>query len=130
VGRIIAQVSVTNPFEPERQIRFDALVDTGSALTVLPAAWRERLGALLGSQTVEMATADQRAVSSPVCGPVRIEVEGFRPVFSEIAFLDMQPSDGMYEPLLGYIVLEQAGIAVDMLGHRLVKAKHMDLKQS
>ncbi len=51
-------------------------------------------------------------------------------MFSEVAFLDMHPSDGTYEPLLGYIALEQAGIAVDMLGHRLVKAKPLDLKRS
>jgi hypothetical protein len=44
VRRIIAQVAVGNPFEPEREIRFDASVNTGSALTVLPAAWKDRLG--------------------------------------------------------------------------------------
>ena len=128
MGRIVAQVTVANTVEPTKHIRFDALVDTGSGLLVLPRAWKERLEPLPASQAVEMETADQRTVTSEVCGPVRIEVEGFRPVFSEVAFLDMQPTDGEYEPLLGYIVLEQAGIAVDMLGHRLVKAKHMDLK--
>ena len=128
MGRIVAQVTVSNAAEPERLIRFDALVDTGSGLPVLPRAWKERLGSLPSSSVVEMETADQRAVPSEVCGPVRIEVEGFRPIFSEVAFLDMHPTDGVYEPLLGYIVLEQAGIAVDMLGHRLVNAKHMDLK--
>ena len=75
-----------------------------------------------------METADQRPVPGEVCGPVRIEVEGFRPIFSEVVFRDMHPSDGAYEPLLGDIILEQAGIAVDMLGHRVVKAKPMDLK--
>jgi predicted aspartyl protease len=128
MGRIVAQVTVANATEPDHQIRFDALVDTGSGLLVLPSAWKDRLGKLPASHAVEMETADQRAVVSEVCGPVRIEVEGFRPIFSEVAFLDMHPTDGVYEPLLGYIVLEQAGIAVDMLGHRLVKAKHMDLK--
>jgi predicted aspartyl protease len=128
MGRIVAQVTVANALEPERQIRFDALVDTGASLLVLPRAWKDRLGELPASSTVEMETADQRSVTSEVCGPVRIEVEGFRPIYSEVAFLDMHPADGTYEPLLGYVVLEQAGIAVDMLGHRLVKAKHMDLK--
>jgi hypothetical protein len=161
MGRIVAQVTVTNAIEPDRHIRFDALVDTGSSLLVLPRAWKDRLGKLPASSTVEMETADQRGLrpasfqrdrsplgryavpsrafdsratgpqseaASEVCGPVRIEVEGFRPIYSEVAFLDMHPTDGTYEPLLGYVVLEQAGIAVDMLGHRLVKAKHMDLK--
>jgi hypothetical protein len=35
---------------------------------------------------------------------------------------------GEYEPLVGYIALEQAGAAVDMLGHRLVHVKRVDLK--
>jgi hypothetical protein len=36
--------------------------------------------------------------------------------------------DGDYEPLVGYIALERAGAAVDMLGHRLVHVKRGDLK--
>lgn len=36
--------------------------------------------------------------------------------------------DGNYEPLLGYIVLEQCQAAVDMLGHRLVHVGKTDLK--
>src|SRR5437879_5187387 len=107
MGRIVAQVTVANTVEPDRQIHFDALVDTGSGLLVLPRVWKDRLGALPASSSVEMETADQRPVVAEVCGPVRIEVEGFRPIFSEVAFLDMHPTDGMYEPLLGYIVLEQ-----------------------
>ncbi len=42
----------------------------------------------------------------------------------------MHPADGFYEPLLGYLILEQSGAAVDVLGHRLVHVKHMDLKKS
>jgi hypothetical protein len=40
----------------------------------------------------------------------------------------MKPENGIYEPLLGYIVLEQCQAGVDMLGHRLVHIKRMDLK--
>ncbi len=126
MGRILTPVVVTNPMSPERSIRFDALVDTGSSLLVLPMAWKDRLG-LAVSERVEMETADQRVISE-VAGPARIQIEGFRPVFSEVAFLDMAPQDGSYEPLLGYIVLEQSQAAVDMLGHRLVKVKALDLK--
>lgn len=45
-----------------------------------------------------------------------------------MAFVEMNPADGNYEPLIGYTVLEQGQAAVDMLGHRLVRIKHMDLK--
>ncbi|MCK4423324.1 MAG: hypothetical protein KAV18_04555, partial [Candidatus Omnitrophica bacterium] len=63
-----------------------------------------------------------------VCGPVKIKIEGFRVIYNEILFLDMEPSNGEYEPLLGYIALEQCGAAVDMIGHRLLPVKYMDVK--
>ncbi len=40
----------------------------------------------------------------------------------------MKPKEGRYEPLIGDIVLEQSQAAVDMLGHRLIPVKRMDLK--
>ncbi len=40
----------------------------------------------------------------------------------------MRPTNGDFEPLIGYIVLEQSQASVDMLGHRLVPDRHMDLK--
>ena len=102
---------------------------------------RHRLGVLSASQrlagstwkleTVEkvrVETATQQSVEGEICGPVRIEVEGFRPIYSEVFFLDKQPSDGAYEPLIGYIVLEQCQAAVDMLGHRLIPGKAIDAK--
>jgi hypothetical protein len=42
----------------------------------------------------------------------------------------MEPRDGHYEPLLGYVTLEQAGIAVDGVGHRLLHVPHLDLKRA
>ena len=41
----------------------------------------------------------------------------------------MVPVDGEYEPLLGYIALEQCGAAVDLIGHRLLPVRAMDLKR-
>ena len=38
------------------------------------------------------------------------------------------PTDGVYEPLIGYIVLGQSQAAVDLVGHRLIHTKRMDLK--
>ena len=32
------------------------------------------------------------------------------------------------DPLLGYVILEQAQAAVDMLGHRLVPVQYIDMK--
>jgi predicted aspartyl protease len=128
MGRIVAQVEVANPLQPENSSRFDALVDTGASLLVLPKAWKDRLGQFAATRTVKLEVADQREVDGEVCGPVKIQIEGFDPIFSEVAFLDMQPTKGVYEPLVGYIVLEQSMAVVDMVGHRLVPVKHMDLK--
>ena len=94
----------------------------------LPNAWRDRLGKLDTTTQVEMETATQETIKGEVCGPVRIQIEGFRPIYSEVSFVDMRPEDGEDEPLIGYLVLEQSQAAVDVLGHRLVRIKHMDLK--
>ena len=95
---------------------------------ILPTAWKERLGEMREAGTVELETATQKTLEGLVCGPVQVQIEGFRPVFTEVLFVDMEPEHGRYEPLIGYIVLEQSQAAVDVLGHRLVHVKRLDLK--
>jgi hypothetical protein len=97
---------------------------------VLPIAWRDRLGKLDDLGKVQLETASQETVEGEVWGPVRIQIEGFRPIYNEVLFLDIKPENGEYEPLIGYVILEQSQAAVDMLGHRLVPVKRMDLKRS
>ena len=128
MGRIAVSVKIENPADRERKIRCDALVDTGASHMVLPSAWRDRLGKLEEIGHVRLELATQASADGVVCGPVRIQIEGFRPVFSEVVFVDMEPENGEFEPLVGYIVLEQSQAAVDMLGHRLVHVKRLDLK--
>jgi len=128
MGRIIASVRIDNASDVSKGLRCDALVDTGASLMVLPSAWKDRLGALDAGTEIEVETTTQERVSAEVCGPVRIQIEGFRPIFNEVAFVEMKPANGDYEPLIGYIILEQSQAAVDMLGDRLVPIKHMDLK--
>jgi hypothetical protein len=128
MGRIVTSVLIENALGPSRSLRCDALVDTDASHMVLPRAWKERLGDLQVVGTVVVQTATQATADGEVCGPVRIQIEGFRPVFSEVLFVDMTPADGSYQPLLGYIVLEQSQVAVDMLGHRLVNVGYLDLR--
>ena len=128
MGRIIASVTIDNVADKSKSIRCDALVDTGASFMMLPMAWRDRLGDLETTTQVEMETATQDTITGEVCGPVRIQIEGFRPIYSEVSFVDMHPPNGEYEPLIGYLVLEQSQAAVDMIRHRLVQVKHMDLK--
>jgi predicted aspartyl protease len=128
MGRIVANVSVKNLFEQEKIINFDALVDTGAAYMVLPQVWKNRLGKLNLIRQIDCETATQEIVKGEVCGPVEIKIEGFDPIYGEVLFLNVKPEDGIYEPLIGYIVLEQAQAAVDMLGHRLIHVRKADLK--
>lgn len=128
MGRIAASVRIENVADSSKSIRCDALVDTGASHLVLPAAWKDRLGDLELIETIQLQTATQETVSGEIRGPVRIQVEGFRHIYNEVLFVDMHSEDGIYEPLIGYLVLEQSQAAVDMLGHRLMRTKRMDLK--
>jgi predicted aspartyl protease len=128
VGRIVASVTIENASDLSKTLRCDALVDTGASLMVLPSAWKDRLGDLKFSTEIQVETDTQETVTAEVCGPVRIQIEGFRHILNEVAFVEMNPDEGEYEPLIGYIVLEQSLAGVDMLGHRLVPIKHLDLK--
>lgn len=128
MGRIMASVVISNVLEPEKRIHCDTLVDTGASLLALPSAWRDRLGNLPEIRRIELETATQDTVNAIVCAPVRLQIEQFPPVVTEVAFVEMTPQNGEYEPLLGYIPLEQSQAAVDMLGHRLVYVKRLDLK--
>ena len=128
MGRIIVPVKIESFSDSSKTIRCDALVDTGAAHMVLPSAWKERLGTLDMAESVEVEMATQETVQAEVCGPVKIQIEGFRPISSEVLFVDMRPVDGLYDPLIGYLVLEHSQAAVDMIGHRLIHVKHVDLK--
>jgi hypothetical protein len=128
MGRIVTSVKIENPSDPNARIRCDALVDMESSFLVLPSAWRERLGKLDNIGKIQLETATQETFEGEVCGPVRIQIEGFRSIYNEVLFLDMKPENGEYEPLIGYVILGQSQAPVDMLGHRLVTVKRMDLK--
>jgi hypothetical protein len=128
MGRIVASVKIENLTDQDARIRCDALVDTVASYMVLPDAWRDRLGELDEITTVPLETATQETVEGKICGPVRIQIEGFRPIYNEVLFIEMKPENGEYEPLIGYVILEQSQAAVDMLGHRLIPVKRMDLK--
>ena len=128
MGRIVASVTIENFLDPEKKIHCDALVETGASPMVLPSKWRERLGKLEEVRELEFETATQDTAKGTVCAAVRLQIEGFPPIVTEVVFVDMNPQNGEYEPLIGYIVLEQSQAAIDMLGHRLIYVKRMDLK--
>jgi hypothetical protein len=128
MGRILTTVTVRNLLDKDKVLHCEALVDTGASHLVLPTAWRERLGQFENVRVEQLEMADQSVIEGHICGPAGVQIAGFPEVSSEVLFIDMESGAGDYEALLGYIPLEQAGAAVDMLGHRLVRVKHMDLK--
>ena len=128
MGRIVASISVTNVADPTKSLRCDALVDTGATFLVLPTAWKERLGNPELIEEVTVETATQETVVGELRGPLEVQIEGFRRIHTDALFLEMQPENGTYEPLIGYLVLEHAQAAVDMVGHRLLKVRSADLK--
>ena len=119
---------IHNALDTSKGLSCNAFVDINARLMVLPATWKHRLGNLETTRTIELKTARQGTVKGEVCGPVRIQIEGFRPICTEVSFVKMKPENGECEPLIGSIVLAQSQAGVDILGHRLIPIKHMDLK--
>jgi len=129
MGRIITQVKIANFSEASKAIEIDALVDTGASYLTLPSAWKERLGDLRKIEDVEVEMGTGEIRKAEIYVAVSIKVANFREVVSEVLFIDMEKNEvGEYEPLVGYLVLEAIPVAVDMLGHRLVKVRALDLK--
>ena len=139
MGRIVTSVIVEN-VPATGAVRIDALVETGAGYLTLPMAWKERFGAFALEEEVALQTATQQVVSGTVCGPALVRIEGFRAIHGEVLFVEMAnlpasrsppsstPEEGEYEPLLGYIPLEQCGAAVDLVGHRLLPVRYIDAK--
>lgn len=124
MGTIITPVTVLNVGEPEKQISFDGLVDTGSTFLTLPSVWKEKLGELEKLEDVEMELASGEMRPGEVCGPVGIKIGNFRKIFGEVLFIEMEANEeGNYEPLVGYLPLEAIPAGVDMLNHRIFKVR-------
>lgn len=124
MGTIITPVTVLNVGEPEKQISFDGLVDTGSTFLTLPNAWKEKLGKLEKVDEVSLELANGEIRTGEVYGPVKIKIGNFRTIYTEVLFIEMEANEeGNYEPLVGYLPLEAIPVGVDMLNHRLFKVR-------
>ena len=130
MGRIVAKTTVTNLFDDSKSIQCGMLVDAGAGALILPASWKARLGEFGRSEPVELQLANQEVVRGEACWPVEIKIDGFRPISNEVIFLDCLHEDDDFKPLLGYVILEQSQAAVDVLRHRLVPVRYIDMKQA
>jgi hypothetical protein len=125
MGEIYSFVTITSFADPSKTMKFQTLINTGASYLTLPNTWKDQLGKLDLIEAIEVRTATQEKVPGEVCGPVKIQIEGFRPIASEVLFIEMEPDDGNYEPLLGHLALQQAGVAIDLLSHRLMKGRYL-----
>lgn len=87
MGRITASVTISNLTDRDKRVRIDALVDTGASHLILPTKWKDRRGDLEEVRTVELETATQRIETGSVCGPVRLQIEGFKPIFTSASLI-------------------------------------------
>lgn len=131
MGRIIAQTTITNRLHEDKAIRCGVLVDALAGALILPQFWKVKLGRFLRTEPVRLLLTNQQVISGEACAPVEIKIEGFRPVWNEVVFLDAE-SEGEedFEPLLGYVILVQAQAAVDTVGHWLTPVPYIDMKRS
>lgn len=129
MGRIVTSVTTASFENLEKEVTLSALVDTGAMYLTLPLQWKDRFGDFGDLREQTCVLADGSRVKGIIAGPVRLKIDGFQNIYTDIAFVDMKPdAAGHFEPLLGCIPLEQSLVAVDMLGHRLMRADAFDLK--
>lgn len=118
---IEAKIEILNTFDKGQNLACRILVDPMIPGLILPMEWKARLGEFATREEVKLLWKNNKIVSGEACGPVGIRIEGFRTIFNEVIFIDMDKStSGDYQPLLGPIILEQARLDVDMMGGQLV----------
>lgn len=59
MGRIAANVTITNLFDKGVHLNWNAPLDIGAAYMTLPTAWKPRLGKLTSIRTVNYEPAKQ-----------------------------------------------------------------------
>ena len=110
-------LKVSNPQEPQRQIKDAFLVDSGAAFTVLPAKLVKKLG-LKPVYEKEFSLADGKIVKRKI-GSALIEFQGTE-IPSPVVLGKKNDAK-----LLGVLTLESFGLALDPFERKLYKAKLM-----
>ena len=119
MGEIVVPAKIRNDAAPGMPpLCFDALVDTGATRIILPNEWRERLGDFPRTRK-SVAHTLSNTQDALICSPAQVEIEGFPEVDAEIVFTRMEKRDGKYQPVLGHLLLQTCGAAVDMARHTL-----------
>lgn len=105
-------IAVNTKDDTQQSLPIDALVDTGSELTWLPADVLNQIG-IKQNRMRSFHTATKQTINRPV-GYAILRVDQFETI-DEVVFAE--PGD---MTLLGVRTIEGFGVMVDNVGHRLV----------
>ena len=122
MGLIYVNVTIRNPADPARSWAGPFLVDTGAVDSLVPRPHLEAIGLEPKAQRV-YETADGREITMDV-------TTGDIEVMDEITSGRIIIGDADAEPLLGFTVLESAGIEIDPQNQQLKKLPSMRLKSA
>ena len=114
MGTFTVTIEVGDP-EGKRFERLEALVDTGSTNSALPASTLRELG-VTPYRTGSFELADGTVVEAEI-GRTWVRVNGDQEL-TQVVF----SAEGT-EPILGAVTLEEMGLAVDPVGRRLQPAR-------
>lgn len=111
MGVFTVRIEIGDP-NANRFESFEALVDTGSTNTVLPADTLRRLGVTPYTKS-KFELADGTETELDV-GRTWVRLNG------SVEFTQVVFGEGNYSPILGAITLEEMGLVVDPIAQRLV----------
>lgn len=116
MGTFRVQIEVGDP-EGEGFQRFEALVDTGSSNTALPASVLRSLGVVPYRKAV-FELADGRLIEAEI-GRTWVRVNGDQEL-TQVVFAEEDT-----QPILGAITLEELGLGVDTIKQALIPVRRL-----
>jgi clan AA aspartic protease len=111
MGTFTVKARVWNPFNPDKALEVELLVDTGATYTVLPSRILKELGIKV-LRVIRLRLTDGRIIEKPL-GEIGIDIEGYRVTATPVVFGD----EGIY--LLGSVTMKQLGLAPDPIEKKL-----------
>ena len=115
MGKVVVPIQILSETGAGRAERLEALVDTGATLSMIPGAVLRRLG-IRPIDQMPVRLADGRVVRRSV-GEARLRIDGHR-VTSRVIFGKRNDAT-----VVGLVVLESLGLAVDPTKGKIVKGK-------
>ena len=106
MGAILANVTISNPSDRNRQWEGEFLIDSGAIDTVVPGSRLREIG-IQPEETCRYVMADGHVNEMDV-GGARVELLGGR------AWVTVVFADDSVRPLLGATAMESLGIEIDM----------------